>query len=70
MSHNLSLTPRLSVLWQALVQAHDSVAEQESAEGHVTQYLGETVKVVRLEKTCDTPLVRLRLSVCRPFKLL
>ncbi|XP_024912736.1 MAGUK p55 subfamily member 5-A isoform X1 [Cynoglossus semilaevis] len=41
---------------QALVQAHDSVAEQESAEGHVTQYLGETVKVVRLEKTCDTPL--------------
>uniref|UniRef100_A0A3Q1GHW6 Protein PALS1 n=1 Tax=Acanthochromis polyacanthus TaxID=80966 RepID=A0A3Q1GHW6_9TELE len=42
--------------WQALMQAHDSVAVQEMAEESVTQYLGETVKLVRLEKTRDTPL--------------
>lgn len=41
---------------QALMQAHDSVAVQEMAEESVTQYLGETVKLVRLEKTRDTPL--------------
>uniref|UniRef100_A0A3Q3WY54 Uncharacterized protein n=1 Tax=Mola mola TaxID=94237 RepID=A0A3Q3WY54_MOLML len=40
----------------ALMQAKDSVAAQEMAEEHVTQYLGETVKLVRLEKTRDTPL--------------
>lgn len=39
------------------MQAHDSVAVQEMAEESVTQYLGETVKLVRLEKTRDTPLV-------------
>lgn len=44
-------------IWQALMQAHDSVAVQEMAEESVTQYLGETVKLVRLEKTRDTPLV-------------
>lgn len=44
------------------MQAKDSVAAQEMAEEHVTQYLGETVKLVRLEKTRDTPLVR-RLSL-------
>lgn len=44
-------------IWQALMQAHDSVAVQEIAEESVTQYLGETVKLVRLEKTRDTPLV-------------
>lgn len=50
-------------MWQALMQAHDSVAVQEmQAEENVTQYLGETVKLVRLEKARDTPLVR-RLSV-------
>ncbi|XP_067338129.1 MAGUK p55 subfamily member 5b isoform X2 [Channa argus] len=38
------------------LQAHDSVAVQEMAEEHVTQYLGETVKLVRLEKARDTPL--------------
>ncbi|TMS12673.1 MAGUK p55 subfamily member 5 [Larimichthys crocea] len=39
------------------VQAHDSVAVQEmQAEENVTQYLGETVKLVRLEKARDTPL--------------
>lgn len=43
---------------QALMQAHDSVAVQEMAEESVTQYLGETVKLVRLEKARDTPLVR------------
>ncbi|KAJ0061355.1 hypothetical protein NL108_016734, partial [Boleophthalmus pectinirostris] len=42
---------------QALMQAHDHVAEQELPEGQVlTQYLGESVKLVRLEKTRDTPL--------------
>lgn len=40
------------------MQAHDSVAVQEMAEESVTQYLGETVKLVRLEKARDTPLVR------------
>ncbi|KAM4600790.1 MAGUK p55 subfamily member 5b isoform 2-T2 [Polymixia lowei] len=40
------------------LQVHDSVAVQEKqAEGEsVTQYLGETVKLVRLEKSRDTPL--------------
>uniref|UniRef100_UPI0037E8F4D2 MAGUK p55 subfamily member 5b isoform X2 n=1 Tax=Semicossyphus pulcher TaxID=241346 RepID=UPI0037E8F4D2 len=38
------------------LQAHDSVAVQEMAEENVTQYLGETVKLVRLEKARDTPL--------------
>ncbi|KAF7666499.1 hypothetical protein LDENG_00105400 [Lucifuga dentata] len=42
---------------QALMQAHDSVAGQETAKvENVTQYLGETVKLVRLEKSRDTPL--------------
>ncbi|XP_061563327.1 MAGUK p55 subfamily member 5b isoform X1 [Cololabis saira] len=41
---------------QALMQAHDSVAVQEMTEENVTQYLGETVKLVRLEKARDTPL--------------
>lgn len=45
-------------MWQALMQAHDSVAVQEMGEENVTQYLGETVKLVRLEKARDTPLVR------------
>lgn len=44
--------------WQALMQAHDSVAVQEISEEGVTQYLGETVKLVRLQKARDTPLVR------------
>lgn len=46
------------LMWQALMQAHDSVAVQEMAEENVTQYLGETVKLVRLQKARDTPLVR------------
>nr|UDP83077.1 MPP5 [Scophthalmus maximus] len=41
---------------QALMQAHDTVAVQDLAEESVAQYLGETVKLVRLEKTRDTPL--------------
>lgn len=49
--------PLLVSTLQALMQAHDSVAVQEMAEESVTQYLGETVKLVRLEKTRDTPLV-------------
>ncbi|KAM6992212.1 MAGUK p55 subfamily member 5b isoform 2-T2 [Tautogolabrus adspersus] len=38
------------------LQAHDSVAVQEMGEENVTQYLGETVKLVRLKKALDTPL--------------
>lgn len=45
------------------MQAHDSVAVQEMAEENVTQYLGETVKLVRLEKALDTPLVGHQLLV-------
>ena len=49
------------------MQAHDDVAEQEieleSGEG-VTQYLGETVKLVRLEKAQDMPLVSPTLLQC------
>ncbi|XP_068593411.1 MAGUK p55 subfamily member 5b isoform X3 [Cebidichthys violaceus] len=41
---------------QALMQAHDSVAGQEMPEESLTQYIGETVKLVRLEKARDTPL--------------
>uniref|UniRef100_A0A1A8D8E6 Protein PALS1 n=1 Tax=Nothobranchius kadleci TaxID=1051664 RepID=A0A1A8D8E6_NOTKA len=41
---------------QALMQAHDDVAVQEIAEENVSRYLGETVKLVRLEKAKDTPL--------------
>ncbi|XP_019723524.1 MAGUK p55 subfamily member 5b [Hippocampus comes] len=41
---------------QALMQAHDSLAVQEMAEDNVIQYFGETVKMVRLHKTRDTPL--------------
>ncbi|XP_061668923.1 MAGUK p55 subfamily member 5b [Syngnathoides biaculeatus] len=41
---------------QALMQAHDSLAVQEMAEDNVIQYLGESVKMVRLHKTRDTPL--------------
>lgn len=47
----------LVFMQQALMQAHDSLAVQEVAEESVTQYLGETVKLVRLEKSRDTPLV-------------
>ncbi|KAJ8009294.1 hypothetical protein DPEC_G00087400 [Dallia pectoralis] len=52
---NLLTTPHL----QALIQAHDGVAEQElesDQEERLTQYMGETVKLVRLEKTGDMPL--------------
>ncbi|XP_017158997.1 MAGUK p55 subfamily member 5-A-like [Poecilia reticulata] len=48
---------------QALLQAHDGVAEREmepesdSMEGEtVTQWGGETVKIVRIEKARDVPL--------------
>lgn len=41
---------------QALMQAHGSVAGQEVAEDDSTQYIGESVKLVRLEKARDTPL--------------
>lgn len=42
------------------MQAHDSVAVQEMAEDSLAQYLGETVKLVRLEKARDVPLVRFK----------
>lgn len=50
--------------------AHDSVAEQEMQPESVspldgpcetlTQWGGETVKIVRIEKAKDVPLVRIR----------
>ncbi|XP_041715882.1 protein PALS1-like [Coregonus clupeaformis] len=52
---NLLTSPHL----QALMQAHDRVAEQElepEPEESVIQYMGETVKLVRLEKAGDMPL--------------
>uniref|UniRef100_A0A672G2B7 Protein PALS1 n=1 Tax=Salarias fasciatus TaxID=181472 RepID=A0A672G2B7_SALFA len=55
-SETVNFLSALLVLCQALMQAHDSVAGQEMAEESVTQYLGETVKLVRLEKARDTPL--------------
>ncbi|KAM3602752.1 uncharacterized protein V6R79_010033 [Siganus canaliculatus] len=45
-----------SLLTNPHLQAHDTVAVQEMAEENVTQYVGETVKLVRLEKARDTPL--------------
>lgn len=50
---------------QSLLLAHDSIAEREMqpeplpAEGEtLTQWGGETVKIVRIEKARDIPLVR------------
>lgn len=59
-------------MWHALMQVHDSVAVQEMAEENVTQYVGETVKLVRLEKARDTPLVRRHLlnEYCQLFPLI
>lgn len=57
-SSPLSLCPLCLCNVQALMQAHDSVAVQEMAEDSLAQYLGETVKLVRLEKARDIPLVR------------
>ncbi|XP_030260632.1 MAGUK p55 subfamily member 5b isoform X4 [Sparus aurata] len=52
-SPNSPLTVQAQDLCQ---EVHDSVAVQEMAEENVTQYVGETVKLVRLEKARDTPL--------------
>ena len=49
------------------MQAHDSVAVQEMPEENMAQYQGETVKLVRLEKTLDTPLVSLLSYPCLLF---
>lgn len=50
---------------QSLLQAHDSIAETEMqleptpTQGEtLTQWGGETVKIVRIEKARDIPLVR------------
>lgn len=50
---------------QSLLQAHDSIAETEMqleptpTQGEtLTQWGGETVKIVRIEKAQDIPLVR------------
>lgn len=50
---------------QSLLLAHDSIAEREMqpeplpAQGEtLTQWGGETVKIVRIEKAQDIPLVR------------
>lgn len=54
---------------QSLLLAHDSIAEREMqpeplpAQGEtLTQWGGETVKIVRIEKAQDIPLVRLTLT--------
>lgn len=56
----------LFILYQALLLAHDKVAEQEMQPEPVTDeriyenfglYGGETVKIVRIEKARDIPLV-------------
>lgn len=60
----------LFILSQALLLAHDKVAEQEMQPEPMTEekiyenvglYGGETVKIVRIEKARDIPLV----SKCR-----
>lgn len=50
---------------QSLLQAHDSIAEKEMepeplpTQGEtLTQWGGETVKIIRIEKAKDIPLVR------------
>lgn len=57
---------KFTVLHQALLLAHDKVAEQEMQPESVTDekiyenvgvYGGETVKIVRIEKARDIPLV-------------
>lgn len=68
----------LKVLWvslkQALLLAHDKVAEQEMQLEPITdervyesigQYGGETVKIVRIEKARDIPLVSVPTSDLR-----
>lgn len=52
-------------VFQSLLLAHDSIAEREMqpeplpAQGEtLTQWGGETVKIVRIEKAQDIPLVR------------
>lgn len=55
----------MSVFAQSLLQAHDSIAEKEMelepppTQGEtLTQWGGETVKIIRIEKARDIPLVR------------
>lgn len=68
----------LKILWvsleQALLLAHDKVAEQEMQLEPITdervyesigQYGGETVKIVRIEKARDIPLVSVPTSDLR-----
>lgn len=64
---------RMMLPLQALLQAHDGVAEREMEpesdplEGEtVAQWGGETVKIVRIEKARDVPLVRRRNISARP----
>lgn len=58
------LLPLLLPLLQSLLQAHDSIAEKEMepeplpTQGEtLTQWGGETVKIIRIEKAKDIPLV-------------
>jgi hypothetical protein len=68
----------IKMLWvslkQALLLAHDKVAEQEMQLEPITdervyesigQYGGETVKIVRIEKARDIPLVSVPISDLR-----
>lgn len=63
---NLIKIPLVCVfVLQSLLQAHDSIAEKEMepeplpTQGEtLTQWGGETVKIIRIEKAKDIPLVR------------
>lgn len=62
---------------QSLLQAHDSIAEKEMepeplpAQGEtLTQWGGETVKIVRIEKAKDIPLVTAARSNLLPAQAL
>lgn len=65
-------------LKQALLLAHDKVAEQEMQLEPITDervyesighYGGETVKIVRIEKARDIPLVSVLMSDLRLFSM-
>ncbi|KAI4801701.1 hypothetical protein KUCAC02_019579 [Chaenocephalus aceratus] len=61
-SHQREGVELKALLTNPHLQAHDTVAGQEIAEESAAQYLGETVKLVRLQKARDTPLKKPLLS--------
>ncbi|XP_037606870.1 MAGUK p55 subfamily member 5b isoform X2 [Sebastes umbrosus] len=55
-NHQKEVLELKALLTNPHLKAHDGVAGQELPEENLIQYLGETVKLVRLEKSRDTPL--------------